>query len=94
MFTGEQPRSIKRPLPASCPEYVWVCTVHTRYEITAVAEDKDLAEKIAIERASEWLKDNDVSGEYGYDYGYTEKDIRDNIEIDTIRVPFNGSVQS
>lgn len=90
---GEQLASIKHPLPATCPEYVWICTVRTRYEITAVAEDEQTAEKIAIARAAEWLKSVDADGEYGYTYGYTEKDIRENIEITTIRVPFNGSVQ-
>lgn len=84
---------MKYPKPKECPDYVWICTVNTRYEITAVAATEELAEKIAISRASEWLKSVDADGLYGYTYGYTEKDIRENIEIITTQVPMNGSNQ-
>lgn len=75
------------------PQYFYVCTVNTTTKITALAEEERTAEKIAINRALEWLKMHGNRKENNYYCGYTDSDVRKYIGVQTIRIPINGWVQ-
>jgi hypothetical protein len=68
---------------------VWVTLLETRYRIVATGLTKREAERNAIKRAQEQLS-RDL--EYPSMFGISERAIRNNIEITSYKVPFNGTM--